>query len=138
MKRFRWAIIALILLAAICDAGMAGASEMTEVVKSTIDRALSILNDRALEGKAHLAERRARLNSAIDEAIDFKEMTRRSLGIHWRDKTASERSEFVGLFSTLLKDSYMERIEENSDARVSYRDEKINKKRTRGLVRTGV
>jgi phospholipid transport system substrate-binding protein len=114
------------------------ASEMTARVKSAIDSAFVVLNDPALMGKEKTTERRARLRSAIQGGIDFEEMTKRSLGIHWRKRTPEERREFVALFSRLLEDSYMDKIEANYDAKVYFRGEKLNKKGTRGLVKTVV
>ncbi len=114
------------------------ATEMTARVKSAIERAFVVLNDPALRGSERTKDRRARLRAAIEGAIDFEEMTRRSLGIHWRKRTPEERREFVALFSRLLEDSYIDKIEANYDAKVYFRGEKLNKKGTRGLVKTVV
>jgi len=136
MKKLRRIMTAFILVLALAGISYAGATELTSRVKSAIDSALAILNDPALMGKAHVAERRAKVRALIGDAIDFEEMTRRSLGIHWRERTDKEKTEFVALFSTLLEDTYMYRIEANYDAKVLYRGEKLNKKGTRGVVKT--
>jgi phospholipid transport system substrate-binding protein len=41
-------------------------------------------------------------------------MAKRSLGSHWQAHTAEQRSEFVKLFSVLLEDSYLDKIESYS------------------------
>ncbi len=114
----------------------AGTTGMTARVRSAIDSALTVLNDPALMAREHAAERRAKVRSVIEEAIDFQEITKRSLGIHWRKRTPEERREFVSLFSKLLEASYMDKIEANYDAKVLYKGESINKKGTRGVVKT--
>jgi len=136
MKKLRRIMTAFILVLALAGISYAGTTELTSRVKSAIDSALAILNDPALMGKAHVAERRAKVRALIDDAIDFEEMTKRSLGIHWRERTDKEKTEFVALFSALLEDAYMDRIEANYDAKVLYRGEKLNKKGTRGVVKT--
>jgi len=138
MKKLGKVIIVFVVFLALSGTASADATELTSYVRSTIDSSLAILNDPALSGKTHAAERKAGVSALIDETIDFKEMTKRSLGVHWKKRTYEEKSEFVRLFSKLLKASYMDQIETNYDARVLYTGEKINKKHTRGLVRTVV
>ncbi len=138
MKKLGRVITAFLIVFALSGISYAGTAGMTARVRSAIDSAFAILNDPALMGEAHTAKRRASVRSVVDEAIDFEEMTKRSLGIHWRARTEQEKKEFVGLFSRLLEESYMDKIEANYDARVLYRGEKINKKHTRGVVRTTV
>jgi len=136
MKKLRHVMTAFIFVLAFAGISYAGTTGLTSRVKSAIDSALVILNDPALMGKSHITERRAKVRALIDDAIDFEEMTKRSLGIHWRERTDKEKTEFVALFSTLLEDTYMDRIEANYDAKVLYRGEKLNKKGTRGVVKT--
>jgi len=45
-------------------------------------------------------------------------MSRRSLGVHWKNRTLQERQEFVKLFTDLLENSYAGKIE-------GYKGEKI-------------
>ncbi len=136
MKKLRSAITAFILVLVLAGISRAGATELRSRVKSAIDSALVILNDPALTGKAHVVERRAKVRALLDDAIDFEEMTKRSLGIHWKKRTEKEKTEFVALFSALLENAYIDRIEANYDAKVLYSGEKINKKGTRGIVKT--
>jgi len=138
MKKLGKVIGAFLFVLAISAISYAGTAELTAQLRSTIDSALAVLNDPALEGRAHSSERRAKLRLLIDKTIDFEEMTKRSLGIHWRGRTEAQRREFVGLFSRLLEDAYMDKIESNYDAAVLYRGEKMDKKQTRGIVRTMV
>jgi len=138
MKKLRVFLPVFFSLLILPILSFSAADELTAPLKHSIDSALVILNNQALMGPAHSAERRAKVRAVIKKTIDFEEMTKRSLGIHWRGRTEEERREFVGLFSALLESAYIDKIEANYDARVTYSGGKINKKRTRGIVRTRV
>ncbi|MFQ5428207.1 MAG: phospholipid-binding protein MlaC [Thermodesulfobacteriota bacterium] len=114
------------------------AGEVTERVRSTIDEALAVLKDPSLQGESKTGERRSRIREAVVKLIDFNEMTRRSLGVHWKKRTDAEKSEFVDLFSDLLENSYISKIEQQTDEKVLYLAEKKNKKGTKALVKTKV
>ncbi len=138
MKKFFISLTVIFFLFIFISPLTAHAGEATERVKSTIDEALAVLRDPAMQGEVHKTERRSRIRTVVVQLIDFKEMTRRSLGIHWRKRTDKERAEFVRLFSVLLENSYISKIEQQTDERVIYVAEKINKKHTRALVKTKV
>jgi len=135
--------IATMLLCLILLFGSAaGASEVTEIVKATIDEAFRILNDPSLQGPKKEREKREKLLNAIKGTIDFAEMSKRSLARHWRKRTPEERKEFVSLFSDLLENSYMDKIEANRDARVLFVGERRAGKKvevkTKVLTRKGL
>jgi len=69
-------------------------------------------------GDAKKPERRALLRKELFPYFNFEEMSRRSLGIHWKNRTPQERQEFVKLFTDLLENSYAGKIE-------GYKGEKI-------------
>ncbi len=138
MKKILVAVMALFFLTILYTPSDARTGPVTERIKTTIDSALGVLRDPALKGKAHRAERRVRIRAAIEDTIDFREMSRRSLGLNWRKRTAAERKEFTSLFSDLLENSYISKIEQQTDEKVIYLEERINKKHTRALVKTKV
>ncbi len=47
-------------------------------------------------------------------------MAKRSLGIHWNKRNPNEQKEFVSLFSDLLEDTYIRKIERYEDEKVVY------------------
>ncbi len=124
MKKISITIISLMLFMALANGITAYAAGVTEVVRTTIDRAMKILNDPSLKGPEKESEKRELLRTTIREVIDFEEMSRRSLARHWRKRTEAEKKEFVALFSNLLENSYMDKIEANRDARIFYDGEK--------------
>lgn len=97
----------------------------TEDIKKTVDKVLDILRNKELKKPEKTAERRALIRKAVDERFDFEEMSRRSLGIHWKDRTAEEKKEFVPLFTDLLERSYIKKIESYTDEEIIYTGETI-------------
>src|SRR5262249_38603016 len=83
----------------------------TEQVRSAIQRVLRILDDPELRGEMRQAERRVAIRKVAHELFDFAEITKRSIGHHWQQRTAAEREELVSLFGELLERTYVSRIE---------------------------
>jgi len=86
------------------------------VVRSLVEEALGILRD----GQAPTAERQQRLRGLITPVFDFTTMSRYALGYHWRDLTPEQRTEFTGVFAHFVQDSYLSRINEYSDQKVTF------------------
>ncbi|MEE9532498.1 MAG: ABC transporter substrate-binding protein [Syntrophobacteria bacterium] len=104
------------------------AGEPTEQMKLTIDKMIDILGDPALKDPAKAEERRTRMRHVVDERFDWREMARRSLAKHWKQRTEEEKREFVPLFTDLLERAYLKRIENYSGDKVSYDGEKVKGK----------
>lgn len=111
-------VLLLMLTFARSDAAMAGAP--TDQVRATVDQVLAILKDPSLKSDAVKKDRRARLSKAILPRFDFEEMAKRSLGAEWRQRTAAEQKEFIGLLTDLLKESYVTSIESYHGDKVVY------------------
>lgn len=108
------------LLALALSAGTALAGEPTDQVRQTVERVLSILQDKTLKGPAKTKERRTALRKVIGERFDFEEMAKRSLALHWKKRTPEEQKEFVELYSDLLERAYVNKIEQYTDEKVAY------------------
>jgi len=101
------------------------AGQPTDQVRMTIDGVINVLKDRELSLPENSGRRRALLRQLIYSRFDFQEMSKRSLGIHWRRRSHEERKDFVPLFSELLERSYIKRIEEYTDEKIVYVSESI-------------
>ena len=95
-------------------------------IKSTVDQVIQILIDPQLQGEGKKQERRKRLREAIFVRFDFQEMAQRSLGAHWQRRTPEEQTEFVRVFSELLEQTYVNRIESYNDEKFIYMNERID------------
>ena len=108
----------------------------TVQVKGTIDQVLDILKDPALKGPEKEEVRGEQMKKVIYARFDFPEMAKRSLGLHWRKRTAQEQKEFVALFADLLERSYRKKIERYTDQEIIYTKEEVDNKY--GVVTTEI
>ncbi len=103
------------------------AAEPTEQLKQTVDKVIDILKNKELKKPEKTKERRSAIRKIVDERFDFEEMAKRSLGIHWKNRTPEEKKEFVPLFTDLLERSYIKKIESYTDEKILYIGEQIDK-----------
>ena len=102
--------------------------EPTEQLKGTIDRVLVILQDGSLKGSKNKGPRRAALSKAVSNSFSFKEMGRRSLGKNWKNTTTEEKKAFVSAFKNLIQNSYFSKMEQYTDEKIIYDNEKMTGK----------
>jgi phospholipid transport system substrate-binding protein len=123
----RWkASIGIVVLSLVVPTGVSSAAPAgpTEQLRGSVDKVLRLVGDPAGR-REPIRERRAALRKIADEIFDWGETAKRSLGMHWRDRTPAEREEFVRLFADLLERSYMSKIELYDGERIGYAGETI-------------
>ena len=92
----------------------------TELVRTTVDKVVTVLQDARLKSDSRKRERTGQLRQAVYPGFDFTEMAKRSLGSHWRQRTPEEQREFVKIFTGLLEKSYVDRIEYYNGEKILY------------------
>jgi len=97
----------------------------TEQLRGHVDRVIKILDDPELVKNGRVAERRAAIRGIAHEIFDFPEISRRSLGRHWQQRTPAERDEFTRLFADLLERSYISKIEGYTGEKILYAGDTI-------------
>ncbi|MBI5849066.1 MAG: ABC transporter substrate-binding protein [Nitrospirae bacterium] len=117
-------IIAVIALTGFPPCADAGAP--TDQVRETVDAVMDILGDKELRKPEKQKERRDRIRQTVIKRFDFEEMAKRSLAVHWKDRTPAEQKEFVALYSDLLENTYIRKIERYENEKVVYFDEKLD------------
>jgi phospholipid transport system substrate-binding protein len=118
------ALTASLLLIAVVS--LASAPSPTEVVQAAAEQVVRVVQDPTLAGPAAAERRRQAIQRIVENLFDFPEMTRRSLGRHWTDRTVQEREEFTRLFKGILEHSYFGKIENYSGQRILYLSEAID------------
>ncbi len=118
--------IALLALWAGCGFGPVWAGVPTEKVKETTDRIVAIVSNPALKDPAKEKERREQIRRSVDEMCDWQEMSRRSLGRHWAQRSEQEKKEFIQLFGQLLERTYIDKVEGYSGEKVIYTGERVD------------
>jgi phospholipid transport system substrate-binding protein len=99
----------------------------TDSMKTTIDEVLRIVREKELKQPEKAEERRHLLEKVVAARFDYAEMSRRALGAPWNQLTDQQKQEFVGLFRTLLTNSYADKIETYSGEGVQYLNERTEK-----------
>lgn len=104
-------------------ASLVQADSPMEDVKSLMDEVIGILHNPAYQSPAQKPARIQMIEKATAHRVDYQEMARRTLGDTWDSLSKAQRSEFVHLFSELLKASYADRLDELVKAQVTYQQE---------------
>ncbi len=88
-----------------------------EVIRSrnvTVEKILDAAGD------SISAATRERLKDVINGFIDFTELSKRSLGKHWEERTPAEQQEFVEVFRTLVRNTSVRKLEVYEADRMDY------------------
>ncbi|MCD6388763.1 MAG: ABC transporter substrate-binding protein [Desulfobulbaceae bacterium] len=101
---------------------------MTQI-KSTVDEIMAVLNDENLKQPEAWPEKKTLIRAIVDHRFDFEEMSKRALAKNWKKRTDEEKEYFVSLFSKLLQNTYIDRVEEYSDEVVVFRKQNIKGKK---------
>ena len=117
---------ALFLLAVLSAPEPALAGDPTDQIRGAIDRGIAILKRPDLKAKEKREERREALRKELFPCFHFEEMAKRSLGVHWKDRTPQEREEFTRLFRNLLENAYAGKIEGYKGEKILYRKESVD------------
>src|ERR1700675_1893864 len=118
-------IMAVLLAVLLAAAGTATAAGPTETVQTAVQKVLSSQDGAAVKTPV-TAERRADVRKITETLFDFKDMSERSLGSAWTQASAAQQQEFIRLFSTLIANAYLSRIEQFAGEPFTYAGEKID------------
>jgi phospholipid transport system substrate-binding protein len=86
------------------------ADKPMDEIRGVVTKAIQILKESGMKSNDQRKEIVGRLEKIVDPVFDFREMAKRSLGIHWRDLTPQERQEFVPLFKDFLNKLYVGKL----------------------------
>ena len=84
----------------------AWADDPMTVVKTTVNQALEVLQDKSTP----LAQRQDKLRQIVAQTFDFTEMAKSALGYHWKEITPAQQQEFTNAFIAFIEDSYLSKI----------------------------
>lgn len=113
-----WMIAACLIVASSTAAAdsVSGANKFLEKRHAAV---MSIVNQE-VSGQQASGAREEKLRSAIDELLDFQELSRRALADHWNELEADKRTEFVSLLTQLVQRSYQKNLESIRNYQVKY------------------
>ena len=97
----------------------------TQVVQAATEQVLQVVQDSDLAAPTK-DRRRTEVQRVADRLCDFQDMARRSLALHWRDRTPQEQAEFVTVFKQLLARAYLGKLENYAGEEIQYIGETVD------------
>lgn len=101
-----------------------------------VDGIMEILQSEELRAPDKKDERKQRVLNVVTDMFDFRDMARSSLGQNWNSLTSAEKDTFVGLFTSLLEQRYIGKIDSYDNQKVIYKKERV--KDDRAMVYTAI
>jgi len=120
----RRVVLAVVFVAAL-HPGAAWAGAPTDQLRSYVDRVVAVLDDPAMKGAGHAADRQRAVQAVADDGLALGETARRTLGQYWDARTPAEQAQFTDLFTRLIYGSYLTRVAGYDGERVAYDGEAI-------------
>ncbi len=125
MKRLchRWLLVAAVTA---LPATALAARAPQQFIREASDQVKSILAVKVAKGSQKGKAQKARLKKVVDRFLDYRELSRRALGPHWKDRSAEQQSEFVNLLRDLIEESYTGSIRKNIDYELEIENAEID------------
>jgi phospholipid transport system substrate-binding protein len=92
-----------------------------ESIRISVEEILTLLQNKKLD----TATRRTEMRKVIKQRFDFHAMSQRTLATNWKKASREQQEEFVQLFTQLIENTYIGRVEAYTDEKVDYPGEKI-------------
>lgn len=89
-----------------------------ETVKEHVNKVLDVLRDPALKAESAKNVKKEKIQSIAEKMFDFAELSKRTLAQNWSKFDPGQQKEFISLYTSLLRDTYINKI-------MTYTDEKI-------------
>lgn len=119
-------VFTLMLSFGLSSAPTAWAGPPTDQLRDGIERIFKILGDPNLRGDEQAAQRKTAVSRIAGELFDFGEMSKRTLGRHWDERTPAERQDFARLFTELIQRSYFSKVDEHGSEKTVFRNETVD------------
>jgi phospholipid transport system substrate-binding protein len=137
MKRYGWIWLVFVLLLSFGQSVLA--AEPADVLKAPMDEALALLRDPQykVDDPGKKAVQREKFWSLVAPVFDFDELSKRTLARNWADFSDAQQAEFAQVFSELLGNIYVDRIQGGySDETIEFGDQILHDSRPLAVVKT--
>lgn len=110
-----------------------------EQIKTTVTGIIGVMQNKELGQPDKKNARREKIMAYVSERFDFEEISKQTLAGKWRELNPEQRKNFERLFSELLKNTYIGRVEAYSDEVIKFDKEVFDgDQRTKVMVYTKV
>jgi phospholipid transport system substrate-binding protein len=110
----------LVLVVFLSRTFLLSAGEAMQQLEKSVTEIIAVLNDPALKLEDKKDEREKKMGSMLESRFNYIEMSRKTLGKEWKNINENQQKEFSELFSKLLKNTYIKKIEGYTDEKVTY------------------
>jgi len=94
----------------------------TDDIRASVDAIIAILKNEQLDQ----AGKRAEIKAVVNKRFDFRAMSQRTLATNWKKTTDEEKNRFVDMFSQLIENSYVGKLDSYTNEKVNYTGEKVD------------
>lgn len=94
-------------------------------VEGHVNNVLNVLRDPALKGDKAKKAKKEKVRVISEKMFDFNELSKRTLGMNWKNLNPDQQKEFINLYKDILEDAYADRIMSYSDEQVVFSKEII-------------
>jgi len=101
-----------------------------------VNNIFAILQHPGFADKASRPEYRMKIEEEVATFFDFAEFSSRTVGPRWNSFTPEQSRNFIEAFKSLLKATYLDRVDGYSGEKVTYLGEQVSAKGDRVEVRT--
>lgn len=116
---------AAVVLALCVPLGLQAAPPPQQIIQDASEQVRSILKQKVKKGSKAAKAQKTRLKKIVDKFLDYHELSKRSLGPHWKDRSAEEQTEFTRLLRDLIEEAYTQPISDNIEFTMEYEEEEI-------------
>lgn len=120
MRRLWFLAVAMLVALTLTSSALAVATP-TEDLKVTLDAIIALLADKKMDP----VKKRSEVVQKIRSDFDFESMSRFILGPNWNSASDAQRKRFVELYTGILENTYIDRIEAYTNEKVKYLGEKV-------------
>ena len=90
-------------------------------IESMVDSILDVLDNKEMS----LAEKKAQLSGYAHRFLSIEAMSQRTLGNYWNGATQEQRDHFIYLFTRILEETYLNRIDDYSGGSVKFLQQRV-------------
>jgi phospholipid transport system substrate-binding protein len=94
-------------------------------LQGSVGEILKILQSEELKVPGKNDERKQLILNVVTDMFDFREMAKSSLGKNWNSLSPEEQDNFVGLFTSLVEQRYIGKIDSYDNQKVVYKKERV-------------
>ena len=125
---------AVVVLALCMPLGLQAAPAPQQVIQDAAEQVRSILKKKVKKGSKAAKAQKNKLKKIVDTFLDYHELSKRSLGPHWKDRSPDEQTEFIQLLRDLIEEAYTQPISDNIEFTMEYEDEEIGEDGTAAVM----